>query len=138
MRMLTVNETGCVAGGAIEVAEPCMEWVKGVPKIDYCGSGPLNVPDSPGGYSFSDACKTHDMLYSFLREAGQYGKSVADSVFLGKMLDWCKQNAPGDAMCKSYAYAYFAGVVVGGGIAFKFGAEDKKDDGEKDDKKKGT
>lgn len=115
MRTLTVNEIGCVAGGALEVAEPYMLWLKAAPKIDYCGSGPFNVPDSPGGFNFSDACKSHDILYSFMREAGSHGKMISDAVFLHKMIDWCKQNAPGDLMCKATAYSCFAAVAVGGG-----------------------
>ena len=147
MRSLTVDECSVVSGGLLQKpffdvgafddglssgglgalayllekqgggSGEALETVYVTAQRDYCGSGfTSGVPDNPLGHEFREACKLHDGLFEIL--SGNYGKILADAIFLNAMLEWCNKNAPGDQSCRNMAYVYFAAVAVFGWPAY--------------------
>ncbi|MEA3052855.1 MAG: hypothetical protein QOG72_1758 [Sphingomonadales bacterium] len=82
---------------------------------DACGSkGSDRVPDSAGGADLTAACLRHDRCY-----ASMNSKAFCDKRFLTEVKDACMETNAGPIPCYVLGTAYFLGVVVGGGEAYR-------------------
>ncbi len=82
-----------------------------------CGSGWTDwiVPDEPGGYDFTDACKAHDECYA---DCEGPSRETCDLLFLTAMHRICDQRYNGSTTCYDLAYDYYEAVRDWGQDAF--------------------
>jgi hypothetical protein len=82
-------------------------WSAWTVQYPYAHNGCTNVTDTPGGFSFTDACNRHDGCYG-----GRWAsRATCDQWFLNDMLNKCrKYDYQLVARCGSYAYSYYWGV----------------------------
>jgi hypothetical protein len=92
------------------------------PRLDYSDDGcsaPI-VGSSGRSFDFTQACERHDFGYRNSKRLGFFpeAKAAIDRRFLEDMLDHCATRAADlRTRCRGWAYVFFAGVTVFGGVA---------------------
>jgi RHS repeat-associated protein len=82
---------------------------------DACGStGTERVPDSVGGVNLSGACRRHDRCYSF-----GPSKADCDKQLFTDVRRACRLTGAGPIQCNALGSAYYFGVTVLGGDAYR-------------------